>query len=105
MGFLRDDDDDGIGLLGQPDRRAVPRAQRHRQPLVLCKRKDAARCRDAVVLDDNGAVVERARYREDRLEKLRCDARIHFCPRIYIVPQPHVLLEDDERAEPLVRHT
>ena len=58
--FLGDDEHHGVGLLGEADRGAVPRAERLRHIGVGGERQEAAGRGDASVLDDERSVVDRA---------------------------------------------
>jgi len=58
-GFLGDDDDDGVAFLRQPERRAVPQAERAVEIGALGDGENARGGDDAVAADDDAAVVQR----------------------------------------------
>src|SRR5258707_317277 len=63
--LLRDDDDHRVALLGEPERGAVPQAERAVEVALLADRKDAGRRDDAVVADDQPAVVQRSFWKKN----------------------------------------
>ena len=65
-----------VGLLGDADRRAVPRAEAFGQVLPQRQREDAAGVREPAVLDHHGAVVQRRVRQEDRHQEVLRDGGV-----------------------------
>ena len=104
--LLAEDDDDGVGLLGDAERRAVTRPERLVEDLRVGHREEDARLRDAEVPDDDGAVVELVQA----LREKQADEELPLHRRVDRRPLPHhelvqvrVLLEGDEGAHAVAR--
>ena len=102
--LLGDDDDDGIGDLADADARAMARAEVAADIVVLRQRQDAARRRNAVIADDDRAVMERRLGEKQVAQQLRGDAGIHDGAALLVFQQRDGALEDDKHARALLGH-
>ncbi|MDV7390377.1 hypothetical protein RZS08_03445, partial [Arthrospira platensis SPKY1] len=68
--LFRYDQGDSVAIFGDADRRAMPQAQLTIREKSRSQRHHARRRRDAMVLDDDGAIMEDCMMVEDRGEQL-----------------------------------
>jgi hypothetical protein len=97
--LLADDDDERVGLLGQAERGAVPRAEALVGDGELRERQDHAGRDDGVALDEHGAVVERAVGREQADDEVGADARLDAGAGFGVFVQADVALDGDDGAD------
>ena len=69
-GLFRNDEHDGVGLLGQAERRAMARAEARMRQRLFGERQKASRRLDAALAHDHRAVVQGRRGREEREQQL-----------------------------------
>ena len=72
---------EAIGLLGDADGGAMARAQLARERRIGGQRQEAGRRRDAVLLDDHRAIVQRQAGLEDGEQNIARDARFQAARR------------------------
>ncbi|MFO0973303.1 MAG: hypothetical protein U1A27_07685 [Phycisphaerae bacterium] len=89
----------GVGLLGQPQRRAVPAAERLVEPLGLGQRKLHPGRRDAPARNDHPHVVQRRAGPENGVQERRRQLRVHPRARFDHRPQLRRALERHQRAD------
>ena len=97
--LLGHDDRDGVVLLGEPERGAMSGAQLAAHARVDRQRQEAGRRRDAVALDDHGAVVQRRAGLEDAGQQVVGHGRIERNATLDVVAQANLPLDDDDRAD------
>jgi hypothetical protein len=93
--LLRDDDRDGIRLLGNADAGAVACAELGIGQ-VLAKGKNTPGSEYPVATDDNRSVVQRRVREEDVDQELLCEGRIEGDATIRVVLKTRFTLDDDE---------
>jgi hypothetical protein len=98
-GLLADDERDGVGLLGDADRRPVAGAHRLRERRVVREGQEAARGGDAVVLDDDRAVVEGRAGIEEGFEELAGEGGVEAAAVLDVLAQADVALDGDQGAD------
>jgi hypothetical protein len=98
-GLLADHDDEGVGLLGQAERRAVAGAEALVRDGELGERQDDAGGDDGVALDEHGAVVERSVGREQADDEVGGDARLDAGAGLGVFIEADVALDGDDRAD------
>lgn len=103
-GLFRNDHDDGVGEDGGADGGAVAQAEVGRDVLAVGNGQDAARRHNAVVLDNQRAIVQRAVLEEDVLNQLARDDGIEALAGGDGLVQGRVFLENNERTGLGVRH-
>ncbi len=86
-GLLGHDDGNGIILFGQPDRGAMPRAKVSREQRVDGQRKEARGRGDAIVLHDDGAIVQRRFRLKDAHEQIVGKHRVERKPCFDVIAQ------------------
>jgi hypothetical protein len=99
--LLAHHDDHGVRLLGDPERRAVPRAEAVIEDLGVRHREEHAGARDLQVADEHGAVVQlvhRLRHEQADEQLARHDAVEHDALALRELEHVGVLLEGDDRA-------
>ena len=97
-GLLGHDDRDRVVLFGEAERRAVPRAEIAAHQRIDRQRQETRRRRDAIALDDDGAVVQRRSRLEDARQQVVGDHRVERNAAFDVVAQADLPLEDDDRA-------
>ena len=102
-GLLGHDDRDGVVLLGQADRRAVPRAELAAQHRLHRQRQEAGGGGNAALLDDDRAVVQRRRRLEDADQQVVGHLRVERNAALDVVAQADLALEHDDRPLPARR--
>ncbi len=95
------DDRNRIVLFGQADRRAMARAEVPRELRVDRQRQKARRRGHAIVLHDDRAVVQRRLRLKDAHEQIVGEHGVERKPRLDVVPQADLPLDDDDRADAL----
>src|SRR5262249_26373846 len=68
--LFRYDDRGSVALFGQPDRRAMPRAEIAAETRIHGQRQKAGRGRNSFLLQNDGAVMQRRPGTENRHEKV-----------------------------------
>ena len=97
-GLFGHDDGNGVGFLGQADRGAMTRAQLATE-LGIDGERQKAGCRgDPVLLDDDGAIVQRRGRLEDADEQVVCHRRVERDAALDAIAQADVAFEDDDGA-------
>ena len=99
-GLLGDDEGERVGLLADPERRAVARAVLLRELGVGGQREKAGGGRDALRLDDDGAVVQRSVRGEDADQQVEREPGVEGDAVLDVVAQALLALEDDQRPGP-----
>ena len=68
--FFRNDQNESIGVLRDPDAGAMPRSQVFTDALVVCQRQNAASRISTILPDDQSAIVKRCSFIKDITQKL-----------------------------------
>src|SRR6266566_1916827 len=97
-GLFRDDEHRRIGLFGEPERRAVTRAERFVGDLELRELQHAPRADDLIAADQDRAVGQRRVRREDRRHEVGRDLRFHRHTGGDELFQSDVPFDRDDRA-------
>ena len=96
--LLGDDDDDRVGLLGDPEGRPVARPEPLGVDRHLGQRQEGAGGEDRLVADDHRPVVERRPRREDRAEQIGADVGVEHHAGLRDLLEAGLALEHDQRA-------
>src|SRR5260370_730195 len=102
-GLLGYDQRDAIGLFGDTDGRPVAGTEVGGYLRVRGQRQKAGGCRDAVPLNDHGAVVKCAERLENRAQQIAGNQRIQPDAALDEGPQPNFSLHHDQRTGLLLR--
>lgn len=99
--FFGDDDDDGVGRFAQTDGGAVARAELLVDVVVSGEGEEAAGGIDALMTDDDGAIVRRIRFKGDEEgdEQFFCNLGIDFDALDHILIEDGIFLDGDESAD------
>ena len=96
--LFRHDDGQCVGYLGDAQCRAVTQSHRFGNLVVVRYRQDAGRGGNAVVGNDEGAVVQRTVLEEDVLDEPRVHVGIDGVAGVLVVVERYPLFDDDEGA-------
>ena len=102
--LLRDDDDDRVADLAHADTRAMARALVLAELRVLRQRQKASRRRNAVVRNDDSAVVQRRLVEENVFEQALRNDRVDLHTRFHNIAELCRALDDHQRTRAIARH-
>jgi len=97
--LLGNDDDGGIGFLGQADGGSMPCPHVTVDFTIHAEGKKASRRCDFPISDDHGTIVERGSRREDASDELFGYLCLQVDAPFDILPQPGVPFEYDEGSD------
>ena len=102
--FLRNDNGNGVTLLGDTQCSTVAQTEFLRNVRVVRNGEDAGSRGDAVIVDNHGTIVEWGVLEENVLDELGIDIGIDGFARIFNVNQRHLLPDDDECSNEVLAH-
>ena len=96
--LLRDDDDERVGLLGDPESGPVAGPEALGVDRHLGQGQQGAGCEDGLVANDHRSVVERRLRREDRPDQVGADVGVQHDAGLGHLLEPGVAFQHDQRA-------
>src|SRR5215469_13512367 len=101
-GFFGDDDHNRICLFRDSDACAMTRPELRGKLRVGGEREEACRRSDAVLLDDDGAVVQRSVLEKDGGEQIVRQIAVDSDAAVNVVAEVVLALDDNECASPIL---